>query len=186
MGNSRGAPSGTNLAFYTVIYPRTAAGEEVHVFSGRVQTDRGTGLFIGAPSDTAALNAALAAPDPGPPPLALRWDMLPADFLKLYPSATSNGENSPFYTVMSPTLHGRTWKRGIFKFSYGDLDDYTLFSTDSFDAILAGLKSRFGPPSSVQGGSIPVYYFEDNAALSSFRLMRVHDGSAIMVVDRKG
>lgn len=173
-------PAVDEFSLYFVLHPPTAAGEEVYVFSSRVQSDRGTGLRIGAPDDTRALNAALAAPDPGPPPPELRWSMTPAEFLKVYPSA-SNGADTPFYVVMSPSLHGRTWKRAVFQISLrSGLDAYNLFSIDSYDAILAAMTSRYGPPTTTGSGWMTYSHFRDTAARAFITVERARDGTAIV------
>jgi len=182
---THGKADDATVSFYVVDFPDTSAGESVELFSTRLQTDQGTGLRICAPDDSAAQRAAMAARDPGPPPLALRWDMTPAEFKTAFPAAGDTTPDIQFLTLAPVSLYGRTWKRGLFHFTYGGLEEFHLFSTDSYETILAAMTSLYGPPEVRPNGAMVENDWTDNVTRSYFRLTRVFDGTANLSVMKK-
>lgn len=173
------------VPIYGLSFAPTPDGESAELFSIALGADEGTGLRLYAPDDDAALRAAATAPDPGPARAELHWDMKIAEFQRLFPSATATDAGGQFWAVLSPTLYGRTWKRGIFNLIYGGLDEFTLFSNDSFDAIAAAMTSLYGPPRIDPNGGFSDSVFEDNPNRARYRLRRMFDGTAMLKVERK-
>lgn len=113
---------------------------------------------------------------PGQPP---QWRSPLSEFKTNFPAARQLMEGSIFWGLDGPRLHGRNWKRGNFSYPGDDLSEYTLFSSDSYDAVIADFAARYGPARGDYAGGRG---FIDAAAGSILTVRRNADGTAIMNV----
>jgi hypothetical protein len=165
---------------YGAFFSVPGTGETAMLFATRVNGLGGTGIALEP------------GPDPAPPApptaaatAALAWRMTLPQFKTVYPGAAQVMEGSDYWQVLSPTLHGFTWKRGLFGFKYGTLWEYTLFSTDSFETIHAAFTARFGPaPRVARNGAFTDYWFDDVRGGDTLRLRANRDGTATLSASR--